>query len=58
MPHDHMEMGKDFRITVFPQKLLPKVLPIDSDLLKYIMNNLLINLQLVLHLFHCDWHNS
>lgn len=25
-------MGEEFKITIFPQKLLPKILPIDSDL--------------------------
>ena len=51
-----MGRGKDFRITVFPQKLLPKIFPVDSDLFKYIISNFQINLQLTLYLFLCNWH--
>ena len=54
--HNHVASGKNFRIFVFPQKLLPKRLPVVSDLFKYVISNFQINFQLALYLFHHNWH--
>lgn len=51
-------MGREnyFKITIFPQRLLLKILPVDNDLfdIKRIISNFQINLQLALDLFHCN----